>query len=84
MPWARVLAIAAATTAVLYAMLDSGWVTDPAPVAMSASLAGLGVVFGAGSAVMWFGDRQERAPQYAGLAIAVTLYALARLRFAAN
>lgn len=80
MPWGRVGAIAAGVAAVLWIMLDSGWVAEPAPAAMSASLAGLGVLFGAGSATMWFGGRPERAPQYAGLAIAVLGYALVRLR----
>jgi hypothetical protein len=80
-PWGRVIAIAAAVFGVLWFMLDSGWLGAPAPLAMSASLAGLGVVFGAGAAVMWFGGRPERTPQYAGLAIAVLLYALVRLQF---
>ena len=81
MPWGRVSAIAVAVGAVLWLMLDSTWVTEQAPRAMSASLAGLGAVFGAGSAVMWFGGRPERAPQYAGLAIGVLAYALGRLAF---
>ena len=83
MPWSRVVAIAAAATAVLWVMLDSNWIIEPAPRAMSASLAGLGAIFGVGSAVMYFGGRPERAPQYAGLGIAVFGYALVRLMFVA-
>lgn len=79
MPWGRVGGIAAVTIAILWLMLDSAWFAEPAERVMSASLAGLGALFGAGSAVMWFGGRPERSPQYAGLSIGLLVYAVARL-----
>jgi hypothetical protein len=80
MPWGRVVAIAAAVAAVLWASLDAGFGdTEPAPAVTSAGLAVLALLFGAGAAAMRVGGRPERAPLLAGLALGAGAYALARL-----
>lgn len=77
----RLIGMAAATVAVLWLMLDSGWVAEPAPRVMSASLGALGGLFTLGGTAMWLGGRPERAPQWLGLGLGVVGYALARLTF---
>ena len=80
MPWGRVVAIAGAVAAVLWASLDAGFGdTPPAPGVASAGLAVLAALFGAGAWAMRVGGRPERAPLLAGLAIGAGAYALARL-----
>jgi hypothetical protein len=80
MPWARVVAIAAAVAAVLWASLDAGFAgTPPAPAVTSAGLAVLALLFGLGAGAMRVADRPERVPLLAGLALGAGAYALARL-----
>jgi hypothetical protein len=80
MPWGRVVAIACAVVAVLWAALDAGFGdTEPAPAVASAGLAVLAVLFGSGAWVMRVGGRSERAPLLAGLAVGAGVYAIARL-----
>ncbi len=80
MPWGRVLAIAGAVAAVLWAALDAGFGDmPPAPGVASAGLGVLATLFGAGAWVMQVGGRRERAPLLAGLALGAGVYAIARL-----
>lgn len=80
MPWGRVVAVACAVAAVLWASLDAGFGdTQPAPAAASAGLAVLAVLFGSGAWVMRVGGRAERAPLLAGLALGAGAYAIVRL-----
>ena len=78
----RIVTIGAVVAGVQWFALDSGMMTaEVAPRFYSAALAGLGTIFGAGSAVMYLGGQPDRAPQYAGMALGVLGYALARLTF---
>ena len=80
MPWGRVAAIAAAVVAVLWLALDSG--VQPAsqpPIAVSAGLFALALVFGCAAWVMHVGGALKRAPFFAGLSIGAGAYAVARL-----
>lgn len=80
MPWGRVVAIAGAVVAVLWASLDAGFGgTEPSPPITSAGLAVLALLFGAGAGAMHVGGRPERAPLLAGLALGAAAYAVARL-----
>ena len=79
-PWGRVVAVAAAMTAVLWTALDAGIAgTPPAPPIASAGLAVLGLLFAAGAAAMHVGGRAARAPLLAGFGAACLVYALLRL-----
>ncbi len=80
MPWGRVVVIAGAVAAVLWAALDAGLGdTPPAPAATSAGLLVLAALFGGGAWAMQVGGRRERAPLLAGLAIGAGVYGLVRL-----
>jgi hypothetical protein len=81
MPWGRVLAVAAAVSAVCWLSLDSGvGGTEPAPPMVSTALRILAAVFGASAwSARVTGRYVERAPWLAGLSIGVGAYALLRL-----
>ena len=80
MPWGRVLGIATAVVAVVWLATDARMLADvPPPEALSWALGALALVFGAGAAVMWYGGQPERAPNPAGLALGLLVYAVGRL-----
>jgi peptidoglycan/LPS O-acetylase OafA/YrhL len=63
----------------LYLSLDSGRFTEPAPRLFSLPLGGLAAIFGARAWTVSMSPDPRTAPYFAGLAIGVACYALARL-----
>jgi len=75
----RAAAVACVIAALLYLRLDSGLLMEPASRLVSLPLAGLGAMFGAGAWAASLSGYPARAPWFAGLAVGVGGYALARL-----
>jgi peptidoglycan/LPS O-acetylase OafA/YrhL len=75
----RAAAVAVASAALLWLMLDSGAFGPPSPRVLSVSLGTLALIFAVGAWAMAVGGRRERTPLLAGLAIGVGGYAVLRL-----
>ena len=73
------LVIASAIAALLYLSLDSGLAAPRAERLVSLPLAGLSAIFAASAWAASVGGYRQRVPLFAGLALGIGIYALARV-----